>query len=349
MGFCGLIFDRQLFTTHKVGCFRRIVKNVILMIRFLAWKFTVRYSIITYNCRDNFGSIFEGERAKKLMSGKKKKKGGIVNSLLTLGIIVCLGVFAYSAFRLFTIYQDYKVGEDEYAKLQGQYTTREVKVPKTPVSESVDGESPNPTEEVASAEAVSGENAAEYLPLDVDFQALQAINPDIVGWLEIEALDISYPIVQGTDNAEYLHKTFEKQDNFAGSIFMDYANSADFGDCHTIIYGHNMKNQSMFGKLKLIKENEKYKTSRYFWIITPEGKYRYEIFSAHITPVDGDTYTLFSGPDQQFLDYANKMASESQIPKIDIPFTLDDKVVTLTTCTSNETQRFVVQGIRVSD
>lgn len=349
MGFCVLIFDRQLFTTHKVGCFRRIVKNVILMIRFLAWKFTVRYSIITYNCRDNFGSIFEGERAKKLMSGKKKKKGGIVNSLLTLGIIVCLGVFAYSAFRLFTIYQDYKVGEDEYAKLQGQYTTREVKVPKTPVSESVDGESPNPTEEVASAEAVSGENAAEYLPLDVDFQALQAINPDIVGWLEIEALDISYPIVQGTDNAEYLHKTFEKQDNFAGSIFMDYANSADFGDCHTIIYGHNMKNQSMFGKLKLIKENEKYKTSRYFWIITPEGKYRYEIFSAHITPVDGDTYTLFSGPDQQFLDYANKMASESQIPKIDIPFTLDDKVVTLTTCTSNETQRFVVQGIRVSD
>ncbi len=116
---------------------------------------------------------------------------------MTLGIIVCLGVFAYSAFRLFTIYQDYKVGEDEYAKLQGQYTTREVKVPKTPVSESVDGESPNPTEEVASAEAVSGENAVEYLPLDVDFQALQAINPDVVGWLEVEALDISYPIVQG--------------------------------------------------------------------------------------------------------------------------------------------------------
>lgn len=288
------------------------------------------------------------------MSGKKKKKGGIVNSLLTLGIIICLGVFAYSAFRLFTIYQDYKVGEDEYADLQGQYTTREVRVPKTPAAKSADGETSDPAGELggdASAEsgAVSGENAAEYLPLDVDFQALQAINPDIVGWLEVEALDISYPIVQGKDNAEYLHKTFEKQDNFAGSIFMDYANSADFSDCHTIIYGHNMKNQSMFGKLKLIKENEKYKASRYFWIITPEGKYRYEIFSAHVTPVDGDTYILFSGPDQQFLDYANKMASESQIPKIDIPFTLDDKVVTLTTCTSNETQRFVVQGIRVSD
>ena len=310
----------------------------------------MRYSIITCNyCRDGFCSIFESEEVKRLMSGKKKKKGGIVNSLLTLGIIVCLGVFAYSAFRLFTIYQDYKVGEDEYAKLQGQYTTREVKVPKTPVSESVDGESPNPTEEVASAEAVSGENAAEYLPLDVDFQALQAINPDVVGWLEVEALDISYPIVQGKDNAEYLHKTFEKQDNFAGSIFMDYANSADFSDCHTIIYGHNMKNQSMFGKLKLIKENEKYKASRYFWILTPEGKYRYEIFSAHVTPADGDTYTLFSGPDQQFLDYVDKMASESQIPKTEIPFTLDDKVVTLTTCTSNETQRFVVQGVRVSD
>ncbi len=74
MGFCVLIFDRQLFTTHKVGCFRRIVKNVILMIRFLAWKFTVRYSIITYNCRDNFGSIFEGERAKKTYVRKKEEK-----------------------------------------------------------------------------------------------------------------------------------------------------------------------------------------------------------------------------------------------------------------------------------
>lgn len=285
------------------------------------------------------------------MSGKKKKKGGVVNSLLTLGILICLGVFGFSAFRLFTIYQDYKVGEDEYAKLQGQYTTREVKVPKTPASESADGVSSEPTGEDVSEEpeAVSEEGVAEYLPLDVDFQALQAINPDVVGWLEVEALDISYPIVQGKDNAEYLHMTFEKQDNFAGSIFMDYENSADFGDCHTIIYGHNMKNQSMFGKLKLLKENEKYKVSRYFWIITPEGKYRYEIFSAHVTPADGDTYTLFSGPDQQFLDYVNKMASESQIPKTDIPFTLDDKVVTLTTCTSNETQRFVVQGVRVSD
>lgn len=316
------------------------------MIRFLAWKFTVRYSIITYNCRDNFRSIFEGERAKKLMSEKKKKKGGIVNSLLTLGIIVCLGVFAYSAFQLFTIYRNYKVGEDEYAKIQGEYTTREEKVL---AGESEDSMKEGEEDAVAEQGTVSGESGEEYLPLDVDFQALQAINPDVVGWLEVEALGISYPIVQGKDNAEYLHKTFEKQDNFAGSIFMDYENSADFGDCHTIIYGHNMKNQSMFGKLKLIKESEKYKVSRYFWIITPEGKYRYEIFSAHVTPADGDTYTLFSGPDQQFLDYVEKMSSESQIPKTDIPFTLDDKVVTLTTCTSNETQRFVVQGVRVSD
>lgn len=271
------------------------------------------------------------------MAGKKKKKGGIVNSLLTLGIVICIGVFAFSAYRLFTIYQDYKAGEDEYADLKEQYTSKVEVTPEAPKSE-----------EKTNGEETVPVTPPDYIPPDVDFDALHAVNPDIVGWLEVEALDISYPIVKGKDNDEYLHRTFEKKDNFAGSIFMDYMNSGDFSDCHTIIYGHNMKNQSMFGKLKFMKEQEKYKDSHYFWIITPEGKFRYEIFSAHVTPADGDTYTLFSDPGQPFLDYLNKMASMSEIPLEGLALDMEDKAVTLTTCTSNETKRFVVQGIRES-
>lgn len=274
---------------------------------------------------------------------KQKKKGGFVNALLTLGIVVCVGVFVFSAFRLYTIYQDYKVGEDEYEDLQ-KYAVKPSAAPEKKAESSETGE------DVQSASSAGGEADAaviDYYPPDVDFAALKEINPDIVGWLDIEALDISYPIVKGKDNDEYLHRTFEKKDNFAGSIFMDYMNSADFNDCNTIIYGHNMKNQSMFGKLKFFKEKDKYQQSRYFWIITPEGKHRYEIFSAHVTKADGDTYTLFSAPDQQFLDYLNKMASESQIPLDGIPLSAEDKAVTLTTCTSNDTERFVVQGVRI--
>ncbi|WP_230397826.1 class B sortase [Novisyntrophococcus fermenticellae] len=266
---------------------------------------------------------------------KKKRKGGIINTLLSLGIIICIGVFAFSAYKLFGIYRDYKAGEDEYSELQQYADSKPEKV------------NPEQTGEAASGETLSLESL-DYVPPEVDFETLRAMNPDIVGWLVVEALDISYPIVQGRDNDEYLHRTFEKKDNFAGSIFMDYMNKPDFSDCHTIIYGHNMKNQSMFGKLKFIKEQEKYKDSRYFWIITPEHKYRYEIFSAHVTPVDGDTYTLFSAPDQQFLDYLNKMTGESQIPQSGIIPRAEDKAVTLTTCTSNDASRFVVQGIRES-
>ncbi len=264
---------------------------------------------------------------------KKKKKGSVLNTLLTLGIIVCIGVFGFSAYRLFTIYQDYKAGEDEYQGLE------EVAYGKDPDRSAAD---PGSVSETGSA------GRPDYMPPDVDFASLQSKNPDIVGWLVVEALDINYPIVQGKDNDQYLHTTFEKKENFAGSIFMDYMNKTDFSDPHTIIYGHNMKNKSMFGKLKFMKEQEKYKDSRYFWILTPQHKYRYEIFSAHVTPVSGDTYTFFDAFDQQFVDYLNKSSQESQIPEIDHEFTTEDKAVTLTTCTGSDTSRFVVQGILVS-
>ena len=77
-----------------------------------------------------------------------------------------------------------------------------------------------------------------------------------MGWLRIRALGISYPVVQGEDNDFYLHRTFEKEDNFAGCIFVNCDNSGNFTDQNTIIYGHNMKDGSMFGKLKKFREEQ---------------------------------------------------------------------------------------------
>ena len=86
----------------------------------------------------------------------------------------------------------------------------------------------------------------------------------------------------------------EKNYNFAGTIFVDYENKGDFSDCNTIVYGHNMKNGSMFAQLKKFTQDEEtYKKSKYFWIFTPEKNYRYEIISAYTTGVNSDTYTLF--------------------------------------------------------
>jgi sortase B len=267
---------------------------------------------------------------------KKKKKGGAVNALLTLGIIVCIGVMGYSAYQLVSAGLAYKEGEEEYAGLR-KYTVEAADTP----AQSPEGE----MQETSGSTGEDGQTSA-VPPLEVDFASLQAINPDIVGWLYIEALDISYPVVQGTDNDYYLHRTFEGKDNFSGSIFVEYRNSGDFTDSNTIVYGHNMKNQSMFGKLKLLTEQQKYQESPYFWILTPDQDYRYQIFSMQVTAADSDVYTLFTNPGQEFVDYLYKMQDESEAAlPLEEEFTAESRIVTLSTCTSSETDRFVVQGV----
>lgn len=186
-------------------------------------------------------------------------------------------------------------------------------------------------------------------PIEVDFEALQEINEDIIGWIYVEGIEeINYPIVQGEDNETYLHTTYEGNYNFAGTLFIDYMNHRDFKDCNTIIYGHNMKNGSMFGKLrKFVSDLEIYEKSKYFWILTPEGKYRYEIVSAYTTAVNSQTYTLFYKRDESFKEYLEYIRDCSELETSMRRLAVWDKVVTLSTCTGNDATRFVVQGVRV--
>ena len=159
--------------------------------------------------------------------------------------------------------------------------------------------------------------------------------------------DISYPIAQGDDNEFYLHHTYKKESIFAGSIFVDCKNSKDFSDQNTIVYGHNMKNGSMFGTLKNYKLQETVDKSPYFWIITKKDAYKYKIFSIYTANVDGDTYTLIKGPGKETVEYANNMKAKSNIDMGEFDFKETDKIVTLSTCTGDTATRFVVQGVRV--
>lgn len=259
-------------------------------------------------------------------SKKPKKKGDIV---LTLALIVAVAVFCFAAYNLFHIYTEYKKGTDEYNHIEQMAVTERA---------------PESTEEASDTEQ------GPQPPFDVDFAALQGVNPDVVGWIYIEALDgISYPVVQGEDNEEYLHTTYEKNYNFAGTIFIDYENSRDFSDCNTLVYGHNMKNGSMFGRLKNFSEDQTtYEKSKYFWIFTPEKDYRYEIISAYTTGVNSDTYTLFKGPGDEFQEYLDTIKGYSEIETDDTELTIKDRIVTLSTCTGNDATRYVVQG-RLAD
>lgn len=255
---------------------------------------------------------------------KKKKKSDV---LLTIALIAAIVVFCYAAFNLYHIYTEYKKGTDEYNQIEEMAVT----------------------ERDADSAEVAGPNAQLKPPIEVDFDKLKSVNEDVVGWIYVDALpDISYPIVKGKDNQTYLHQTYEKNYNFAGTIFVDYENSGDFSDCNTLVYGHNMKNGSMFGHLKKFREDDKlYKQDKYFWILTPERNYRYEIISAYTTGVNSDTYTLFKGPGEEFEKYLETIKGYSEILTDDTDLTIKDKIVTLSTCTGNESTRFVVQGKRV--
>lgn len=255
---------------------------------------------------------------------KKKKKSDV---LLTIALIVAIAVFCYAAFNLYHIYTEYKKGTDEYNQIEEMAVT----------------------ERDADSAEVAGPNAQLKPPIEVDFDKLKSVNEDVVGWIYVDALpDISYPIVKGKDNQTYLHQTYEKNYNFAGTIFVDYENSGDFSDCNTLVYGHNMKNGSMFGHLKKFREDDKlYKQDKYFWILTPERNYRYEIISAYTTGVNSDTYTLFKGPGEEFEKYLETIKGYSEIQTDDTDLTIKDRIVTLSTCTGNESTRFVVQGKRV--
>ncbi len=265
-------------------------------------------------------------------SEKRKKKTSPVFIII---IIVCVIVIVYALYNIISIQMNYKAASDEYENIKESVVTE------------------NDTSGIDTADGTTkeGNDAADESkiapPLNVDHKTLLSQNSDYAGWLYIEALGISYPIMQSTDNDFYLHRTFEKEILFAGSIFMDFNNKKDMSDPNTIIYGHNMKDDSMFGNLNLLYDSQLINNSDIFWILTPNGNYRYKIFSMQYCEDTSDVYTLFTGG-SIFTDYIAKMKSQSLVDLGEISYDENSKVATLSTCVYAEgTARFVVQGIRV--
>lgn len=274
--------------------------------------------------------IGEAEKRKKR---RKKKKTTVVDVFLVLICIAALAVAMFAGYRLYSIFMEYKAGVDEYSE----------------IADTVVKERDADAEEIQQLKDAQGKIVKHWTsPLEIDFGELESINSDVAGWLYMEALpDITYPVVQGTDNEYYLHHTYKKESVFAGSIFMDTKNAKDFSDQNTIVYGHNMKNGSMFGTLKKYKDQEVMAKSPYFWIITKDEAYKYQIFSVYTASVDGDTYTLIKGPGKETIKYGQSMEDKSEVEFGNYTFKETDKIVTLSTCTGDSSTRFVVQGVRV--
>ena len=278
------------------------------------------------------------------MSRRRKRTKTLGDVIRLIVMLAALAVFLYSGYTLYGFYKEYKKSSDEYDNLENSYAADQEQE-----SENIDN-----LEDDDALQSISGQEVRKVLedgeektlPVlknPIDFTQLLSVNSDIVGWLRIRALDISYPVVQGKDNDYYLHRTFEKTDNFAGCLFVNSYNMGDFTDQNTIIYGHNMKNGSMFGKLKNFSDPEVFKKSRYFWIFTPDFIYQYRIFSASVVDKTGLTYQI-SFTDDEFDQFISRAYSNSLVDNQDVTVTKEDRIVTLSTCTGDDSTRFVVMG-----
>lgn len=185
----------------------------------------------------------------------------------------------------------------------------------------------------------------ECAPIVVDFDSLKAVNSEVTGWLYCEGTEINYPVMQGTDNDLYLHHLYDKSYSYGGSIFVEADNRPDFGDVNTIIYGHNMKNGSMFGTLPRWADQAYYEAHPVLWFLTPGQDYKIVLFSGYNTSADSDTYTIFSEGGDLFRDYLLKCQGQSLF-QTDVELSGEERCVLLSTCAYMfDNARFVLHGV----
>lgn len=180
----------------------------------------------------------------------------------------------------------------------------------------------------------------------VDWKALKKVNPDVQGWLYQKGTVINYPVVQGTDNDTYLHTRFDKQWSSGGTLFVDCRMEKDFKGFNSIIYGHHMKDGSMFRSIRgYTKEDGYYDKHKTLELATPHGNYHLVVFSAFITKAtDEDTYkmTYDEAEKQAYIDRAWER-SELPITRDSVDVTKNDRLVTLSTCAYDyEEARYIV-------
>ncbi|MBR6570334.1 MAG: class B sortase [Clostridia bacterium] len=186
--------------------------------------------------------------------------------------------------------------------------------------------------------------APEYAPLTVDFAALHAQNDDIVGWIYCPDTPINYPIVQAVNNRYYLYRLLDGSWNSAGSLFMDYRNSADFSDWNSIVFGHNMRNNSMFGCLKEFRNQDYYEAHPVMYLLTPQKDYKVELVAGYVAP---NVSAVYGFPEADFeRDELIASAIADSSFRADVSLPEDARFLTLSTCTQDfKNARYIVIGL----
>ena len=253
------------------------------------------------------------------MRNKKNKSKKYKKAILNLVIyIMLLSILLYSGIKIYKWYKD-KTNNNKIAE----------QIRDTVIVE----------------EKNEDENKEES---KVDFNKLKEQNSDAVAWIKVNNTNIEYPVVKGSNNSFYLNHSFDKSNNSAGWIFADYRNKFDNTDKNIVIYGHNMKDNSMFGSLKNILNSDWYDNEENTNIIlyTENEKCIYKVFS--IYKIESEDYyikTEFES-DKKFEQFVNTIKKRS-IKEFDIDVSESDNILTLSTCANNNKYRVVLHAKKI--
>lgn len=255
------------------------------------------------------------------------RKKNVICAMLILIFTVGIAVGVWQIYRQL---HEYSEGADSYTDLE-EY----VKLPEEPEDDSEETPVPSGSGETESA---------RWWP-EVDFEALREINPDLVGWIYIEGAEINYPVVQGADNQYYLKHLFTGEWNSSGCIFLDARNCTDLSDRNSILYGHHMKDGSMFHGLMEYKSQKYYEEHPTVLFLTPEANYEVKIFAGYVASVDADAWTVGFSSDSEFEEWIQN-AKERSCFTSEITPAVTDRILTLSTCSYEfNNARFVIMGV----
>ena len=250
---------------------------------------------------------------------KKRKLIKIINTVL-------IAVFVFAAFNIGKIYYDYNQADNIYEVMQDEYVaTKEVE---------------------SNSEATQGNEQppkSTEPPIAIDFDALLNRNKDVIGWLYCPDTVINYPVVQGKNNDQYLRKDLDGKYLVSGTLFADYRNGELNEDANYIIYGHNMKNGTMFSSLAKYKQQSYYNQHPIMYYLTPDGNYKLELFAGLVVKRDDKIY-LPNQSEEEFAELIEEYRAKSTF-KSDIELEYNDTIVTLSTCSYEfDHARYIVIG-----
>lgn len=256
----------------------------------------------------------------------KKQQKYILGGVLVLLAVICAGV-GISHFA-----REKNAGK-EYEEL------------KETVSAEPEAEEPE--------EELPEEEPEPKVEIPIDFAALKEQNEDVYAWIRIPGTNVDYPILQhDEDNGYYLNHTIDGVEAIEGSIYTENYNSKEFDDPNTVIYGHNMKNGSMFRTLHNYEDRTFFDENRDIFIYMPDRILEYRIFAAYVYDnrhlllnYDLEDTAVF----QQYIDDIFNIRAMNAYIDASMNVGADDRILTLSTCNAGiETQRYLVQAVLIS-